>query len=137
MAHLQAQKTKNQAPERKNMKFQLVRGLYEKGYNRSQVLDLFRFIDWIMALPEDLDNIFWNDLRVYEEEKKMTYVTSIEKIGFKRGQQETQKKIEKIALNMLQKGMSVEDIALLTELSISQVKRLAKEQVSASQSSPE
>lgn len=61
----------------------------------------------------------------------MTYVTSVEKIGFKRGQQETQKEI---ALKMLQKGMSIEDVASITELSISEVERFASDRVQAIQS---
>jgi hypothetical protein len=55
MAHLKAQEMKNKAQERKDWKFLLVRGLYEKGYNRGQVLDLFKFIDFILVLPESLN----------------------------------------------------------------------------------
>ena len=121
MAHLKAQETKNKAKERKNWKFQLVRGLYEKGYNRSQVLDLFRFIDWIIVLPEGLSNSFWNELKTYEEEKKMTYVTSVEKIGFNRAQKE-------IALEMIEEQVPVETIARLTKLSIDQIQELQSPQ---------
>jgi SOS response regulatory protein OraA/RecX len=129
MAHLKAQETQTKSLERKNWKFQLVRELYEKGYNRSQVLDLFRFIDWIIVLPEGLSNSFWNDLKSYEQEKKMTYITSVEKIGFKRGQQEGRKEGEqKIILKMLGKGMSVEEIATITDLSIAEVEHLAQSQ---------
>jgi predicted transposase/invertase (TIGR01784 family) len=73
------------------------------------------------VLPEGLSESFWNDLKTYEEERKMTYVTSVEKIGFKRGEQETRKEI---ALKLLGKGMSVEDVASATELSINQVQEL-------------
>jgi hypothetical protein len=133
MAHLKAQETKNKAQERKNWKFQLVRGLYDRSYNRSQILDLFRFIDWVIVLPEGLSDSFWNDLKTYEEERKMTYVTSVEKIGIKIGRQEgiqegratTQKEI---ALKMLAKGMSAEDIASLTELPIEQIHELQSQQ---------
>jgi hypothetical protein len=129
MAHLKAQEMKNKAQERKNWKFQLVRGLYDRSYNRSQILDLFRFIDFIIVLPEGLSDSFWNDLKTYEEEKKMTYVTSVEKIGIKKGRQEGRETTQKeIALKMLAKGMSAEDIASLTELSISEVERFANEQ---------
>jgi hypothetical protein len=135
MAHLKAQETKSKAQERKNWKFQLVRGLYEKGYNRGQVLDLFRFIDWIIVLPESLSNSFWNDLKIYEEEKKMTYITSIEKIGQKVGEEIGFNRAQKeIALKMLEEKVPLESISRLTELSISEVERLAKEQVPKQQS---
>jgi hypothetical protein len=64
----------------KNWKFLLVRGLYERGYNKEQIMDLFNFIDWIMFLPEEFSNSFWNDLKAYEQEKKVNYITGVEKI---------------------------------------------------------
>ncbi len=133
MAHLKAQEMKNNAQERKNWKFQLVRGLYDRSYNRSQILDLFKFIDWVIVLPEGLSDSFWNDLKTYEEERKMTYVTSVEKIGFKRGEQEGREAgrheaQKEIALKLLQKGMLAEDIASLTELSIYQIQELQSQQ---------
>jgi hypothetical protein len=65
--------------------FTLVRQLYERGYNRQQVLDLFRFIDWVLQLPETLKREFWQELRTFEEEHRMPYITSVEEIGFERG----------------------------------------------------
>jgi predicted transposase YdaD len=63
----------------------------------------------------------WNDWKTYEEEKRMTYVTSVEKIGFNRSEQETEKKF---VLKMLQKGMSVENVASIAELPIEQIQKL-------------
>jgi hypothetical protein len=129
MAHLKAQETKNKAQERKNWKFQLVRGLYDRSYNRSQILDLFRFIDFVIVLPEGLSDSFWNDLKTYEEERKMTYVTSVEKIGFKRGEQEGRETAQKeIALKMIGEQVPLETIARLTELSIEQIQELQSQQ---------
>jgi hypothetical protein len=114
MAHLKAEELKKKAKERKNWKSLLVRGLYEKGYNGDQVRDLYRFIDWIMVLPEKLGDTFWNELQAFEQEKNMTFITSVEKIGFKRAQEE-------MALKLLQRGMSLEEVASITELSIKEV----------------
>jgi hypothetical protein len=122
MAHLKAEELKRKAKERKNWKFLLVRGLYEKGYNGDQVRDLYRFIDWIMILPEKLGDTFWNELKAFEQERNMTFVTSVEKIGIKKGREEER---QKIVLSMLKKGVSVEDIAEFTELSIEQVKEIS------------
>lgn len=47
----------------------------------------FRFIDWVMILPEGLKQTFWTELQTYEEERQMPYITSIEEIGFARGLQ--------------------------------------------------
>jgi predicted transposase YdaD len=96
---------------------------------QDRFVHLFWFIDWIIVLPEGLSNSFWNEIKTYEEEKKMTYITSVEKIGFKRGEekgrQETQKEI---ALEMLQEQVPVEAIARLTKLSINQIHELQSPQ---------
>jgi hypothetical protein len=85
MAHLKAQETRGDDEGRKRCKFELVRRLYEKGYRREDVIELFRFIDWLMSLPKELERAFWQELREYEEEKRMEYVTSVERIGIEKG----------------------------------------------------
>jgi hypothetical protein len=76
MAYLKAEELKDDLQERKNWKFLLVRGLYEGSYSKDQIRDLFNFIDWIMVLPEESNNIFLNDLRTYEQDKKMICITN-------------------------------------------------------------
>ena len=39
-----------------------------------------------MILPEATKVEFWQDLKVYEEERKMRYITSVEQIVYDRGQ---------------------------------------------------
>jgi hypothetical protein len=46
MAHLKVIETRHDVDRRKAWKFRLTRALYEKGYGRQEVLDLYRFIDW-------------------------------------------------------------------------------------------
>ena len=62
--------------------------LYRRGYKRKDVLELFRFIDWLLALPEDLELSFTESLRQYEEEIDMPYVTSVERRGIRKGIEE-------------------------------------------------
>jgi Domain of unknown function (DUF4351) len=88
MAHLKTQATRRNATDRKEWKLRLIRTLYEKGYSRDDVLSLFKFIDWSMMLPEGLKQAFWEELRAYEQERHMPYITSVEQIGFDRGIQE-------------------------------------------------
>jgi Domain of unknown function (DUF4351) len=88
MAHLKMQETQGDWVERKAWKFTLVKRLYELGYDRADVIHLFRFIDWVMILPEALKRAFWDELKVYEEERRMPYVTSVEQIGYERGRGE-------------------------------------------------
>jgi len=58
-------------------KLALIRRLYERGYERQAILDLFRFIDWVLELPEDLEAHFQVELAKFEAERNMPYITSI------------------------------------------------------------
>jgi hypothetical protein len=85
MAHLQAMATTPVSERRKDAKFRLVRRLYERGYDRRRILELFRFIDWIMTLSSELEEEFQAAITEYEEEHKMQYVTAIERKGIEQG----------------------------------------------------
>jgi predicted transposase YdaD len=85
MTHLKVIETKRNIGQRKVWKFALTRRLYEKGYQRQEILDLYRFIDWVMILPEAVEREFWQALQAFEEERKVTYVTNAERFGFERG----------------------------------------------------
>ncbi|MCF7669953.1 MAG: transposase, partial [Verrucomicrobia bacterium] len=67
------------------MKWELTRRLYERGYGKDEVLNLFRRIDWLMILPDENAVEFRKQLVEYEKEKTMPYVTSIERLGRKEG----------------------------------------------------
>lgn len=88
LAHLKAQETVRDVGARYRWKWRLVRGLYERGWPRRDVLELFRFLDWVMRLPEAEENRLWSELQDYEEQRLMPYVTSVERIGIKKGLQQ-------------------------------------------------
>ncbi len=52
---------------------------------KEDVVRLFHFIDWVMNLPDYLEDAFWREIRQYEETRNMTYMSSVERIGYKRG----------------------------------------------------
>ncbi len=79
MAHLKALETRSDRQERQQWKIALTRRLYEGGFAREDVINLFHFIDWLMSLPEELDREFWEQISQIEEEKRMRYVTSVER----------------------------------------------------------
>ena len=88
MAHLKALETRTDDPSRYRWKLTLVKRLYERHYSRQDVLELFRFIDWIITLPEGLELQFVHDLITFEGEQQMPYVTSVERLGIEKGRQE-------------------------------------------------
>ncbi|MEO1433237.1 MAG: cytosolic protein [Cyanobacteria bacterium J06633_8] len=85
MAHLVGLETRDNRTQRKQQKLALVRGLYEKGFERQEVVNLFGFIDWMLTLPLELERQFWQEYSEYEENSKMRYVTSVERIGIQKG----------------------------------------------------
>lgn len=87
-AHLATRDTKDDASARHAAKWQLVQGLYQRGFNRQQVVDLFKVIDWMMRLPKDLESLLRQDLNTLEEQSKMTYITAIERLAIEEGIQQ-------------------------------------------------
>jgi len=81
MAHLRTLETRRDVRQRLEWKLILTKMLYERGYDERTVIDLFRFLDWLMFLPENLQLEYRAELERYEEDKKMPYVTTIERMG--------------------------------------------------------
>ena len=84
-AHPKTQETRHAAEARYGAKLALVKSLYRRGWNRSDILELFRCIDWMLRLPEALEERIWSEMQDYERERKMPYVTSVERIGIRKG----------------------------------------------------
>lgn len=80
MAHLRTQATTRNLTGRLQWKLSLVKRMYELGYSREKILQLFDLIDRLMTLPPDLDLNFKTELQRFEGEKEMTYITSIQRI---------------------------------------------------------
>ncbi|MCL0086614.1 hypothetical protein M1N65_00885 [Thermodesulfovibrionales bacterium] len=66
---------------------------------------VYNYIDWVMSLPQRLSRRFWDNLISFEEEYKMPYVTSVEKIGIEKGMQQG-----------MQQGMLLEAQDMLMEV---------------------
>lgn len=85
MAHLQTMATSPKAVARRDAKFRLTRLLYERNYTRKKIVDLLRFIDWIMVLTPRLESEYIEAIDEFEEQYKMKYVTSFERRGQEKG----------------------------------------------------
>jgi hypothetical protein len=72
--------TRKDDEARYQAKRHLVRILYGKGFDRQKILDLFAMIDWMMWLPHNLTQKLWHDIQTIEEQERMRYVTSIERL---------------------------------------------------------
>ncbi len=87
LAHLTARRTRHDDQARFSGKLQLIKSLYRRGWDREQILALFHFIDWLLRLPDGLENRLWDEIKKYEQEDKMPYISSVEKIGMRKGEQ--------------------------------------------------
>ena len=66
----------------------LIEWLYRYGYGRADILQLLRFIDWMLRLPRVLEEALRTELIEYEAEHNMSYVTSFERIAKAEGKAE-------------------------------------------------
>jgi hypothetical protein len=85
LAHLRTLQTRQDQGERYGSKIRLIKGLYERGWAADDVRRLFRVIDWMMDLPKPLEVSFWQQIKQYEEEKQMPFMTTPERIGREEG----------------------------------------------------
>ena len=58
-----------------------------------------KVLDWMMALPSVLEDRLWQDIGSLEKERGMAFISSVEKIGLRKG-------FEKGHQKGLQKGLS-------------------------------
>lgn len=90
LAYLKTRVTRTYPEDRLQWKLRLFKLLYKRGYSKEDIVELMRFIDWIMVLPEALTIRFDEAVFQYEEERRMKYVTSFERHGIKKGIQQDQ-----------------------------------------------
>jgi len=129
MAHLKAQETRQVSQDRFEWKLAITRRLYEQGYSRQDVLNLFQFIDWVMSLPEELEQEFWREVRNLEEDLRMPYITSVERIGFQKGIEQSQQQMRQVLLESIELGLELkfgsEGLGIFPEISqIEEVEQL-------------
>ncbi len=97
MAQIKAKRLKK-GDVRKEAKVALIRILYERGYDREQIMRLFNVIDWMIDLPKGLEYSFLQTVYAIEENQRMPYINTAERVGmekgFKLGHQEGEQKGE-------------------------------------------
>ena len=86
--HIMTQRTRKNDQERYQAKRLLVRLLYQRKWDKQRVIDLFGVIDWMMRLPEELDQQLWQEIEILEENEKMQYVTSVQRFEIAKVRQE-------------------------------------------------
>src|SRR5439155_1149033 len=123
--------------ERKQVKYALTKRLYEKGFQKVEVTNLYKFIDWLIGLPEPLELEYLHDIYEIEEAKKMAYISTAERLGMEKGIEKgieqgieigEHKGVQKaaMALNMLNRDEDIQVIIKTTGLTAEEIELLKK-----------
>jgi hypothetical protein len=83
--HLKGLETRTSPKKRFYWKKELTKALYEAKFSKKDGLELFHFMDWMFKLPKELANQFDDFIEQYEAEKKVQYITHIERRGIEKG----------------------------------------------------
>ncbi len=101
MAHVKTKETAHDPEGRKFWKLHIIKNLYRRGWNKDQIFQLFRVIDWMMDLPAPLAYQFREEFDQFDfQENNMPYVTSIERIAKEEGVVTTLRKTIELALSV-------------------------------------
>jgi hypothetical protein len=84
---------KDQSAElRKDTTFFLTKRLYDKGFARKEIDNLYKFIDWLIGLPQELEIDYLEKVHKLEETYKMPYITSAEHFEIEKGREDGSRK---------------------------------------------
>lgn len=101
-------------------KIQLIKLLYKKGWKKDDLIALLQFLDWIIALPLELELQCTKTAEKIEEESKMNYVTSFERIGIQKG-------IKKGIEQGIEQGKVLGESEMLVKLLKNKFRRIPKQ----------
>ena len=77
-ANLKTKVTTNDLNTRLTEKVRIIKGLYQRNFTKDEIIQLFRAINWMMDLSDELQLEFSNIWRAYEREMNMPYLMDFE-----------------------------------------------------------
>ncbi len=99
------------------LKLELTRQLKTHGHSSLQIQSLFMFLDWIILLPEGLDEVYYKESRKVLEDSAMGFISTPERIGLRRGLKEGMERgIEKGIEKGITQGQRAAEQAILIRL---------------------
>ena len=136
MAQIKAKRVKDGA-SRKDTKVALTRMLFERGYQRDEIIRLFNIIDWMIQLPRGLEPEFVQAVYTIQEEKHMPYINTVERlerekerqVGLQEGREKERQAAERekreTVRHLLSFGvLSDEQIAEATGMALDEIAKL-------------
>ncbi len=117
-SHLAAQETKGKPEERLEKNFSITRQLYQKGLTKDAIITLYEMIDWTIKLPKELELKYKAKIHQLEQENKVSYISSIERLSKEEGLEQGRREEDFIiAKKMLAKRFDHKIIKEITGLS--------------------
>jgi hypothetical protein len=80
-AHLHSLLTHGDVTARYGSKSGLLRQLLDRGLEPERIRQIYRLIDWLLDLPEELQERLRIEIHKYAEDKQMPFVTSFERLA--------------------------------------------------------
>ncbi|MDJ1172391.1 hypothetical protein PMG71_23455 [Roseofilum sp. BLCC_M154] len=114
-AHRTAQQMGEDVQQNYQRKLQLVKSLYQRGLSRNDIVELFRLIDWFIALPAKEEQRLWTEIESLEKEDQMPYITSVERFGIKKARQEDIVRILEVRFGEILSSLR-EQVSQMTDL---------------------
>jgi Domain of unknown function (DUF4351) len=129
MVHLRVKQARGDNARKFAWKRELIFRLYERGYTRQEIYAFFRFLDWVMSLPQELEEKLKTDIHRYKEGKRMPYISTWERLVKEDGRIEgLEEGTRNIILRQLQNRLgdiNPGDQSRITELSLLQLDNLS------------
>jgi hypothetical protein len=123
--HLDSLAAKKQPQqERLQTKISITRHLFEKGFQKQDVINIFRFIDFSISLTGQLELQYQDEIHKIEARRHMSYVSSVERLSEKKG---LEKGMRVVALRLLNEGSQIDFIVKITKLTREQVEELREQ----------
>jgi hypothetical protein len=85
LAQLKAHETRGDNVQRLAWRLRLIFSLYRRGFTREQIINLFRFMEWVMTLPPKLEQRLQQEVYEYEERNQMPFLARFERVAMQQG----------------------------------------------------
>jgi hypothetical protein len=79
-AQLKAHGTKGDNAQRYEWKKNLIFGLYRRGFKREEIVNLLKFMDWVVTLPLSLDEHLKQEVYDFQEKSNMQSISNWERL---------------------------------------------------------
>ncbi|MCI0694664.1 hypothetical protein L0337_21995 [candidate division KSB1 bacterium] len=94
-AYLKALEIVGNVQEKYSWKKHFLLELYQAGMDRETLWVIYKFIDWMIRLPKELNKAFVTEMKTIEEAKQMSLITSAEEVGLEKGINSLQRVVAK------------------------------------------